>query len=192
MAPGVVLCWCSLVAAVTSGCDALAPEDQRGGPSGRPFRQTCELPESAPVGVVLEARRTVVPGGESVTEQGQATDASGTCDAGVPDCTRVSTGTLLATYDKIRNLAAQGFLSRNEQVSPHYGWRTFSVKWSAGRCEFVDGVTDPLAEEDKKRFYEAYDAIVALIVGGRGAGTEVLPRDAMAKCRKELDAAIES
>jgi len=50
----------------------------------------------------------------------------------------------------------------------------------------------PVAEADKKRFYEAYDAIVALIVGDRGAGTEVPPRDAMAKCRKELDAAIES
>lgn len=161
-------------------------QDRRHGPRGRSFRQTCELPSAAPPDLVLEAARTIIPGGESITERGQLT-SSGACDASVPDCVRVERDVLAGVYDKIRKLTAPGFVSRNEEVSPHVGFRTFKVRWRGGECSFVDGVTDPLAEVDKKRFVESYGAIVATMTALRRPSPS-----AVATCRQQLEVAVTS
>ncbi len=136
--------------------------------------------------LVLEAERTIIPGGESTTERGQQT-ASGACDPRVPDCVRVERDVLAGAYDKIRALTAPGFLSQNERVSPHVGFRTLNVNWRGGSCRFVDGVTDPLHEPDKRRFVESYDTIVTLITEHRRPSGS-----AIATCRKRLEVAVAS
>jgi hypothetical protein len=141
--------------------------DRRSGPKSQSFVQICELPESVPPGVVLEAARTVNPYGEWSEQRGQVTDATGTCDPRAPECGRVDPELLRDVYLHVKRISGPGFRSKNEASSPHYGFRTLAVIWKGGRCAFVDGVTDPLEEGDRERFMEAYDAIAALVVKSR-------------------------
>ncbi|NOU34078.1 MAG: hypothetical protein HOO96_39815 [Polyangiaceae bacterium] len=174
-----------LLAALLLGC-ASSAQDRRYGPPGRSFRQECELPAVAGPDLVLEARRTVVDG-DTREEGGELAWSATSCRADVPDCVVVPPGVMSAVYDDVRGSTARGFVSENERVSPHFGFRTLSVRWNGGSCAFVDGVTDPLVPADHARFQHAYDAVVAGIARYRA-----LPRAAIADCRERLETAVAS
>lgn len=171
-----------LLAALLLGC-ASSAQDRRYGPPGRSFRQECELPTVPGPDLVLEARRTVLDG-ETREERGELTLSATSCGADAPDCVVVPPGVMRSIYDDVRRSTAQGFVSENERVSPHLGFRTLSVRWNGGSCAFVDGVTDPLVAADHARFQHAYDAVLTGITRHR-----VLPPAVVADCRARLEAA---
>lgn len=171
-----------LLAALLLGC-ASSAQDRRYGPPGRSFRQECELPTAAGPDLVLGVRRTVLDG-DTREERGELTWSATSCRADVPDCVVVAPGVMSAVYDDVRGSTARGFVSENERVSPHFGFRTLSVRWNGGSCAFVDGVTDPLVAADHARFQHAYDAVLTGITRHR-----VLPPAAIADCRERLEVA---
>ncbi|MDI3291602.1 hypothetical protein [Polyangium sp. 15x6] len=155
------------------------------------------MPESMPVGLILDVERTVIPDGSPYREHGQLTDASSQCDPNVPDCVRVSTDILRATYQRVRRDAARGFRARNVQVSPHYGFRTLTIRWPGGQCSFVDGVTDPLEEADQARFSDLFWFVASMITHRKedagadaSSAADPLPRTAIAVCNDELKRAM--
>lgn len=83
--------------------------------------------------------------------------ASGACTPTV-ECARVSSETLARLAAAFRS--ASTVRHRRDQASPHYGARELSARWTGGRCVVADSADAVVVEEDRSRFYAAFDALV--------------------------------
>ena len=114
----------------------------------------CVIPEHPP-DVVIAVTRHVIPIGEIRVEAGEIT-ATGRCSEKT-ECIHASPATIDELVGLVRSMGRVRHRAAN--VSPHYGFRGITVRWSGEKCELVDGVVAPIDERDEKKFYVVYDAI---------------------------------
>jgi hypothetical protein len=122
---------------------------------------------AAPAGaqhLVVALTRFVVPHHTPPVREIAELTVDGTCTNNV-ECARVSTATLARVAGIV---AAVGAVHPTEgTASPHYGARFLELRWDGGSCSLGDASQHPLADDDARRFGDAFSAVIDAVVATR-------------------------